>query len=173
MARPTLDQIRGLGDFSTAIDWDLSFLMLPSAVSVSSDDINWRCESTTIPKKTGEPSTVQIRGLVPVRQPGIYVPDGTIVLNLVGTVDSVIEKFIRDWREACYTQGTAMALPKRDVEAKIRLTLLDRQKKARWRYDLIGAFIQENEGGELSGSEASIMKPTITLAYDDFTDGPA
>lgn len=166
MARPTIDQIRSLGDFATLINWNLSFVTVPSGVGFTSDGFNFRCESTDLPKWTGTSTEITIRGHT-VKQPGIYRPSNQITLTMNETVDNYITRGIKQWRELCWATGTGVAQTKQSVEAIVRLTRNDRADNAIYSYLLYGVFLEDYDpGGQLQSSSADVVKPTLTLSYD-------
>ncbi|WBU87746.1 hypothetical protein [Escherichia phage EP_H11] len=168
----TVDQVRNLGDFATIVDWELQFITVPSGLNNLSDAVFLRCESSDIPKKTGTSTSIQIRGLVPVKQPGIYAPPQTLTLTCNETVDNAIAQQIANWREMCYQTGTGVAGRTQDVKAKLRLKRLNRQKVGIWYYDLEGVFLEDYDaGGQLGSTSADVLKPVLTLSYDDFKEG--
>ena len=171
MAGITLAQVRGLGDFATTNNWDVEFLTLPQGLGAISQGINLRCISTDIPSKSGSSVSVQIRGLPPVKQPGIYTPGGTIELSIVETVDNFVSQVILDWREMCFQTGTGNARLKKDVEAVVRLTRKDRTNKPIWQYTLIGVFLENASLGGLS-ADAGAIQGSLTFSYDDYEEGP-
>lgn len=165
----SLSDIRGLGEFATTNNWQLEFLTLPSGVTNNGIGINFRCVSVNIPKKTSEPVGVTVRGLPTVKQPGLYLPDGTLTLSIFETVDNFMAKTMLEWRELCYKSGTGEGKPKKDVEATIKLTRLNNEKKGIWQYTLIGAFLVNGEFDGLSET-AEALKGTMEISYDDFTE---
>lgn len=176
MARPTLDQLRGIGDFATLYRWNLSFPQFPSAiVAPGSEDLNLRCESAELPQRTGETIEQMIRGHR-TRHPGIYKSVGSLTITFAETVDNTVALFLKSWREACWNVGgttSGATVPKSELEAIVRLELLDSSDSPRWEYKLIGAFYEDGEGGGvLDGSTSDFLKPTLVLSYDDYTEGP-
>lgn len=169
MSRPDITQIRNVGDFATLYQWYVTMPKKP--VGISDDDLNFRCLSTEIPKKTSQTIEVQIRGHK-VRQPGIYDSTPTITLAFVGTVDNVISNFIRDWREKCVEEITGKHEVKADVEATLMLTQLDRTDAPIWQYELFGCWLEDYDptGGQWDGASSDILRPTITVSYDFFKD---
>ncbi len=150
------------------------FAKFPTAVAAppSTDDLNLRCETSEIPKKTGQTIDVLIRGQK-VRQPGIYTPVGIITMTFYETVDNKMAQFFKDWQEACWAPNTGVAAAKAAVEASIVLQRLDQGDNAIWEYTLIGAFLEDSEaGGTLDGATSDALKPTLILSYDDFSQGP-
>jgi len=172
MPRPSIVDIRSVGDFATTINWNLTMLSPPKRVKVpSAHQINIRCESIDVPKSTGTSTEVMIRGHK-VKQPGLYTPSGTIILTAVETVDNMISNFYRSWREACYQSKTGRQYPKADVEATIRIERHDRDDKPIWFYELVGCYLEDYDaGGQLQSASADVVKPTLTISYDFFTDG--
>ena len=172
MSRPTLDQLMNSGDYATTIHWSLSFSQLPAGLRgvIESDYINLRCESVDMPKASNSKIKITIRGHS-VYQPGLTEPSGSISLTLYDTVDSKISEFIRLWREICYETGTGYQTKRSDASATVLLNRMDRQDHIIWSYELRGVFLEDYDpGGQLQGSSAEALKPTITLSYDKFTD---
>ena len=175
MAKATLDQLRSLPDFAEVTRWDLTFATTPIAASGDfpvSEDINLRCESSTVPKATNEKIEVRHRGLR-VFQNGITLPEGQLTLTFNETVDAKIRKLIKSWRDAVYNFTSGKGGKKADIIATIILDELDKEDKAVWRYTLKGCFIEDYELGDRSAEGSEIIKPSITISYDDFEDGAA
>jgi len=174
MARPTHQNIRQLGDFATTVHWNLQVVKFPNAVptTLTSDDLNLRIDSTDMPRSSGQSTTIQIRGLVH-KQPGIYVPQGTLSLSFYETVDNKISSFIHDWREACFNMETGSQNTNEDVVAIIRLVRLDRQFNEIYEYIMYNVFLEDYDpGGQLQGMSADALKPQMTLSYDTFDANP-
>jgi hypothetical protein len=172
MARPTIDQVRGIGNVTQLFRWNLILAQFPAGLAAppQSEQLNLRCESSTIPKMTGTDTEVNIRGHK-VRQPGLYQYNGNIQLTFVETVDNTIHNFLKAWREICWQTRTGVQLPKNQVEAVILLQRLNQQDQAIWEYKLIGAFLQDYEpGGTLDSQGQDPLKPSLTLSYDLFED---
>lgn len=169
MARPTIDNLRGVSDFATTYNWNLKFLKFPTEVASPPDaDVNIRCTSTTLPVMTNSIVTVSVRGHK-VHQPGIGEYAGTIQLSFVEGVDSKIDAWIRAWREACWRTKTGVAVKKAQSEAVVDIVRLNRQDQEIWGYKLTGCFLQAYDQPQL-GSESSAFLPTMTLQYDYFED---
>ena len=172
MARPTIDQIRGIGNVTQLFRWNLIFAQFPQGLAAppASDALNLRCESATLPKLTGTNTEVKIRGHK-VNQPGIHNYSGTIQLTFVETVDNTIHNFLKAWREICWQTRTGIQLPKNQVEAVVLLQRLNQQDVAIWEYKLIGAFLSDYEpGGTLNNDGSDPLKPALTLSYDLIDD---
>lgn len=170
--RPTFNQIRELGDFATTVNWYLQFTEVPKGFSTADfEDLNIRCESTSVPKREGNMSEVQIRGLPVVHQPGLYLPETTWSCSVVETVDNKVTNLFQRLVAINYEQGTGKALPKKDCQCKIRIVRLNRQDEEIYEYELIGAYLSSYEtGADLQGSSADIIKPSLTFTFDDFTE---
>lgn len=168
--RPTFSQIRSLGDPAINNTWFIQFTNIPSAAGVSSDDLNFRAESVDIPKMEGSKVEVQIRGLPPVKYPGTFKPNGSITITLFETEDNKVTKAIQALQELNFNTETGAGVLKQDLTFGVRIARLNRQNKPIWEYELQGAFLESYEpGGQLEGGDASILKPTMTLSFDSFT----
>jgi hypothetical protein len=172
MARPTIENLRQVGDFQSSFRWNMRIDTPPSAVSgfPNSDNLNLRLESTSLPKTTNQMTEVMIRGHK-VKQPSIMEYDGQINFAFVETVDNVVKTFIKQWREALWATRTGVAASdRRGLQAVVTLTLLNNQDTEVWRYKLYGVMLTDYDMGQLDGSNTDAVKPNITLAYDYFED---
>lgn len=172
--RPTIDQIRAIGNVSALYRWNVEFVTFPAAIAAPprSSDLNLRCESTDLPKMTGQSIELNIRGHK-VKQTGIYTYSNVITMTFLETVDSIIHNFLKNWREVCWETGTGVQASKADAEALILIQRLDQQDTAIWEYKLIGSFLEDYEdGGTLDGVTSEGLKPSFTLSYDLFKDQP-
>jgi hypothetical protein len=173
MPRPNVDNLVSLGDFATSINWNFIVVTSPSAVDLTTDSLNFRCESADVPKMSSSSTTITIRG-IPVKQPGVWTPSGQITLNFYETIDNTINNYIKTWREACWLSKIGTSLPKSQVTGIIQLQRNDRQDNAIWQYTLYNAYLEDYDstGGALQGQSADSLRPSMTLSYDYFIDGP-
>ena len=171
MSRITIDQLREIGDLASVYRWNLSIAKFPSGSTSwpSSDDLDVRCETTTIPKLTGTSIETNIRGHK-IKSPGIYNYDNVLTLTFIETVDNKIQEFINTWKELCWETKTGKAKPKKDIEAIIHLKRLDNEDNEIYLYELIGSFYEDSDGGTLDGSTSDVIKPSLTISYDYFKE---
>ncbi len=175
MARPSLEALRSITNYTQMFRWYIEVEKFPSVVSgYTTDDINYRCESIDLPEMTHPPTEVQIRGHKR-KQPGIGEYNGVITLTAVETVDMKIRSFLSDWREAHWrTRDGSSGLTeyKLDLEATFIIALLDSLDNPIWFYKLVGC---QNEGatagGTADGSTADPFKPALSLGFEYFIEG--
>lgn len=175
MPRPTIEQIRSLGDFQTIFRWNISMLEEPTALPnlISKDKFNFLCETATVPKATLNTYEVNIRGHK-IHNNGIMTYDNTITLTMAETVSADIRKFIRRWREAYWQTRTGRASgDTNSLKAKFSLELLDNTDTVDWRIILVGCLLQDHDLGQLDGVSSDSMRPTLTFMYDYYDDGQA
>ncbi len=175
MPRPDIEQIRQTGDFPTMYQWNFIMSKFPQVGTYpDKEELNKRCLTAELPKKTGQTIEVQVRGHK-VRQPGIYNPVGTLTITFVETVDMMVANYFREWREACWETRTGVQQSRENCEAVIALQQLNRQDEAIWQYVLTGCFLEDYDptGGQWDGASPEVLRPSITLSYDYFEDGPA
>ena len=172
MPRPSIEQIRSVGDFATIYQWNLNFLSFPSALLAgsfpSSRALNLRCESTGLPTKPNEKIEVNIRGQK-IYQAGQAAYNAEITMTFIETVDSRIANFILAWHEACVTTNTGIHASNADAECNIQIQRLNRQDQAIWVYTLIGCKLVSYEHPDV-GTDNDTWKPTITIGFDYFTE---
>lgn len=170
--RPTINEIRQLGDFQPMYTWDMNFIQFPQALRnrPTRGDVNLRCISTGVPKKSDQNIEVNIRGHK-VRQSGIGMYEGTLTLTFVDTIDQTIADFIYEWQQLLWEDGTGLAYPTKDVEATIAITRLDRENNPVRVFTLYGCKVEDRDhGGELGSDTNDVYKPTMTIGYAYFTE---
>jgi hypothetical protein len=167
--RPSLDNIRGLPDFASLYRWNLIFDQPPSGIAApTTEELNLRCTSATIPKVTGSAFPISIRGHK-TQNPGIWDTSGTIVLTFIETVDNKVLNFIQSWSNACWEMNTGISKTKSELTAIVRLERLDRQDNPVREYKLEAFLSDYSPGGDL-GADGDTLSPTITLSYDKFEE---
>ena len=130
MPTPSMEEVRGLGDFAMYFKWNIHFYKMPSGVSLTPEEINLRAISSDLPKYTADVSTTSIRGQE-VHQHGIRKYNGQINLILVEGITSPVAKFIEEWTELCWESITGVQKLKSEYEGGILLLPLDNQQKKR------------------------------------------
>lgn len=171
MPKPTIDQIRAIGDFASTFRWDLQFAAFPAiGIYPPSELLNHRCISSTIPKATVQKTSTTVRGHT-VHQPGKLQYESQLTLNFVEDVSNTVHTFFTQWREACVNSRTGAAGNKAEVEGIILLTRLNNQDLPVWVYKLTGVFLEDVTLPELNNGESpETMQIGIVLSYDYFTD---
>lgn len=176
MTRPSITDVRGIQNFATVYQWNVMFSTLPKKVSTTAltsnngEPLNFRCESTELPKLTNESMIVSIRGHK-IKQSGIHTYSNILTLIFVETVDNMISQFLHDWREACWEAKTGVQQTKQDIQAVMELHRLNSVDKEIWKYKMTGVYLEDFDLGQLDGVTSEAFKPSIVLSYDYFEDG--
>lgn len=174
MATFGIDNVRSLPDFQAVYKWDLQFLQLPAVGPFGfplAEGLNLRCESSSLPSTSNQKIEIYQKGHK-VFQPGINEYNGTIELTFTETVDNYISKFILAWREMIWATRSGSSFDKNDVEAVVQIVRLNQQDEAIWQYNLKGVFLEAYELGTLESATSDIMRPSVTLSFDYFTETP-
>jgi len=177
MARPSISNLRSQGDIVTQMNWNVSLMEpppgIPELTTMNGDALNFRCESMDVPKWTGQSTEVWIRGHR-IKQPGIYTPSGSLTLTMFETADNRVANWLKAWREACWQTDSGVQRLTSDVSATLRLVRLNRQDEEIWQYIVYGVFLEDYDptGGTLGNQSADILRPTLTISYDWFDEGP-
>ena len=165
MARPSIENVRGLGDFAVANRWDITATKIPG---LGGDSINFRAISVDVPKRTGSTVEISIRGHK-VRQPGDYEYNSPITITLSETDEYKVTKAIMAWRERTSETNTGWQEDKKTLETEVQIQRMDRQNNVLHTYTLIGCFLEDYETGDAVDAGDAIQS-TMTLAYDYFKE---
>lgn len=166
MSRPSLENIRVLGDFATRYQWNLAFLTSPVGLTAPSAGLNLRCEASDLPAPKGSAISIEIRGQQ-VFQPGIYRVGGTLNITFIETVDNMVMDFLESWREMCWQSNTGVQEKNLDVKCEIQLTRLNRQDQPIKTDVVKGAYCLSFTKPQL-GNANEAFKPTLTIQYDSY-----
>lgn len=168
-----ITQLRGVGDFAPMFRWNLIFISFPAIGAAGfplSNDLNIRCESATIPKMSNEKIEVNIRQHK-VFQNGKGTYTNSFDLTFVETTNNVIHNFLKVWRELHHGTRSGTSVPKADLEALIQIQRLNNEDKPVWFYTMHGCLLEDYDLGNV-GTDSDVMRPSATLSYDFFEDGP-
>jgi hypothetical protein len=171
MSRPSVSQLRSLGQLALSHRWEIDFTKFPTAVSapgIDSPGMNIRCESTTMPKAKPNLVTNNIRGHKTSYQ-GITEYNGSIELTFIETINHEIANFLTQWREAGYNLDSGTQSNKNEVEAIITLYLLDNQDNPKRKFTLTGCLLEDYTPGSVD-NDNNLIKPKITVHYDLFKE---
>jgi hypothetical protein len=171
MPRPTIEQVRGLGDVGTTYQWNLNFLDFPAALNggviPSKEDLNLRLISTTLPKKGNTDQEINVRGQRTYQSGQADYGGHEFTLVFYETVDNIVSNFLLAWEETCVQTLTGAHGSKVDSECAIEIERLNRQDIPIWSYILIGCKLKDYTETDLSG-EDDTLKPSMILKYDYF-----
>ena len=171
MPRPSIEQLRNIGDAATVYQWNLNFITFPSAVvSPAAGDLNLRCLSTTTPNKATEKQELSIRGHK-IYQPGVAMYGNELTLTFVETVDNKVATMLANWHEACVATNSGAHKTRNEVQCNIQIERLNRQDSPIWGYTLLGCFLLNYNHGDLSDMNDQV-KPTVTINFDYFKEAP-
>lgn len=171
MSRPSVSQLRALGQLALSFRWEIDFTKFPTAVSapgIDSAGLNIRCESTTMPKAKPNLVTNNIRGHKTAYN-GITEYNGNIELSFIETVDHLVGNFLSQWREVSYNMDSGTQSNKADCEATITLYLLDNQDNPKRKFILTGCLLEDYTPGAVDNNN-DLIKPKITVHYDMFKE---
>lgn len=174
MASFSIDQLRALPDFQQVTKWDVRFLQLPVVGALAfplAEGINLRCESIEVPKRTNTKIEVDIRGHK-VRQPGITEYTGTMTLTFTETVDNTIKSFIKAWTELVWGTRSGSQFAKTDLEGVMQIQMLNNQDEPIYEMIVYGVFPEDHDFGTLDGATSDIVRPSLTMSFDFFTERP-
>lgn len=180
--RPSVNQIRRLGNFSQMFRWGIKVVQFPILLpqwANSTQSFNIRAHSAGVPEKTGTSTDITIRGSR-VRQPGVHEYTSPWSCSLYETNDTYVQQMLRDWHNLCWdtnlrnTAGDSRGWTeyKALLEGVIELYMLDNLDNPIYKYTLIGAYVESYARGDFDSDSADPMDAQLSLALDYFLEGP-
>jgi hypothetical protein len=169
MPMPTHENIRKAGDIQVTYKFNLKFTKMPATGKYPNlNDVNIRCQTTQVPKKSTENISYILHGHE-VNQNGMGKYSGTIEFTFIETVDNKIKDFIIAWAEASHTTITGASVDKSKLEAIVQLEMLGTDLKPIYLYTLTGCIYKDHTMPDLDGASSEAYKPTLTINYDYHT----
>ncbi len=173
MPRPSLEQIRALGNFTQLFRWNIEFEQAPQAVlGVVNDDLNYRADSVDgLPKIDATSVEILIRGHKK-KQVGIADYGNTITIVFFETTDNKISVMKESWENACWDKtggSTGTTANQKELEGTLVIIRLNNLDEPIARYKLIGCYPEaQDAGGTLDGATADPLKPSMTFSFDRY-----
>lgn len=167
--KPDINNLRSLGHHQTTYDWGIQFLNIPSALSeFTSADLNTRCTTMSIPKRSIEPIQLNFRGHKAF-QHGIVNYGNTLSMTLYETVDSKVQDFLDAYMNMQWTPITGSQVPKTLNQCSFILTLLDSEQNPTKYYTIMGAWLQDySPSGDLQSTSSDVLSFNLTWQFDYF-----
>lgn len=171
MPRPSIEQVRGLGDVATIYQWNMNFVDFPAVLNggviPASEDLNLRMISTTLPVKGNTDQEINVRGHKTYQSGQADYGGNEITLMFYETIDNIISNFFLAWEETCVQTGTGAHGSKAEAECSIEIERLNRQDQPIFLYFLVGCKLRTYTQSDLSGEDGT-FQPSLTLKYDYF-----
>lgn len=166
MPQPTHEDVRKIGDVQVLYKFNLKFISMPKVGKYPNmNDINVRCLTTEVPKKSTENISYILHGHE-VTQNGMGKYSGTLKINMIETVDNKVKLFIKEWSEASHKTNTGASNLKKDLEAILQLEMLGTKLETIYTYTLTGVIYEDHDFPELDGSSSEAVKVSLTIHYD-------
>lgn len=193
--RPTLLDLRRVGEYATNFRWKIDFMFPPPVLGGSSEvfgnsvGTGWRtdlaeatgggdasfwkkldvlCESTNTPSKRINKIPAVLRGHQ-FFQPGTAEPANTsLTLNFLENSNNVVHSFFYAWQEAIWATNLGIGVPYDSlVSDRIVITRLNNADQPICNYNLRFCYLSSYSPDGLTGDNG-LLRPSITLQYDDF-----
>lgn len=165
--KPTIENLRDLGHHQSLYDWGIQFFNIPSALKsdFTTAELNTRCTSSTIPTRSIEEMTINVRGHK-VFQHGIVNYGNTLDLTLYETIDSKVQDFLVACMNMQWTPITGTQVPKSLNQCNFLLTLLDSQHNPTFNYTIVGAWLKGYEASGSLGGDSSVLQWNTHWQFD-------
>lgn len=169
--RPSVNDIRNLGEIQSLYRWNMFFTTMPSGITTpTQEELNIRCVSTTLPKATSNDVLINMRGHT-VEGVGKLTYERRITMIFLETIDVKVATFLSNWRRGSWEDVTGKALSKKELEAIIRIELLNNQDEPTWEYVMIGCQLKDLTLSQLMEESDDVSKPEAIIGYDYFKEG--
>ena len=167
--RPTIQELSQLGHHQSLYDWGIQFYNLPQILggNFTSADLNTRCQTATIPSRSMEPITINLRGHK-VFQHGIVDYKNQLQMTLYETQDSKVQEFLGKYMDMQWTPITGSQVPKSLNQCCFVLTLLTSENEPTFSFNIIGAWLESYEPSGSLGSESAVLSWTANWRFDYF-----
>jgi len=166
MPRPTPDQIRGSGDTLTTYRWDVAF-MDGELIGLDSNNVNYRCKTTTLPNTDVEFVPVTLNGHA-YQQPSTADRSGEIEMTFYENDSAALLAIFNTWLELTFNPKTGARLTNSDLRVGCLIRLLNGQDERVAEYTLSNVFLKTLSNPDL-GSDNEAFEITITLVYSGYT----
>lgn len=164
--RPSIAEVQALQHHQALYDWGIQFINLPSMITgFTSADLNTRCQSATLPRKSFENIPINLRGHK-VFQHGTINYGNELTLTLYETQDSKVQDFLNAYMNMQWTPITGSQVPKSLNQCAFLLTLLNSENSPVYQYTILGAWLESyTPSGDL-GSDSAVLSYTTNWRFD-------
>lgn len=164
--RPSIENLRDLQHHQALYDWGIQFISLPSILTgFTSADLNTRCQTATIPRKSFENIPINLRGHR-VFQHGIVNYGNELNLTIYETQDSKVQDFLKAYTNMQWTPITGSQVPKSLNQCAFLLTLLNSENEPTYQYTIIGAWLESYAPSGDLGSESQVLSWNCNFRFD-------
>jgi len=164
----TFNQVTPLADYAPTHKWDIFFDNLPDYVTIASQDLNVRCETSGTPTMTQNAVSINMRGHK-LQAPGQVEFGGNITLNFIETADGLIQRFIKELQSGARVDETGAQRSYNEQNFTVRLVPYGNDASSVVStYTLIGCMYNTAELGEYGSEGGDAQKPSLTLFYQTF-----
>lgn len=169
MAKPSLSNIRSLGQVSLRCNWRLDFITQPIAGTglILPSELDVRCESVDVPSYNINSTEVKIRQWT-IQRNGTVKPKD-MNFTFVETTDGLTFDFFSAWQDAIMNLKSGKGNNKDQVSAIVNLTLLDNKDNPIRLFTCWGCILKGYERGKADNT-GEIFKANVTFGFDYFTE---
>ncbi|BES79810.1 hypothetical protein YerA41_189c [Yersinia phage YerA41] len=161
---------QALGELQTTLHWAMSIVNPAPAIGALPENLQIRCQSTTLPQAQEETNKVELQGHV-INYVGKTTKNGEIPMVFVEGTDALAIGYFTKWQQARWSgdgkDTTGVQRLTKDLKADIKIELMGPDDVVTQTYMLIGAMPRLENGAQL-GQTADPMTPNITFEYDDW-----
>lgn len=161
----TIEHVRSLPDPQRAYKWNIVIAKFPGGFG-NVDRLNIQCYSSRTPDRGNDPIEINSHGHK-VKYHGRANYNNTLDLQTNETQDVYIQNFLTSWQELHWQTGTGVQRQKADIETDVILQLLDSENNLVRTYRLIGCWVENVTGYDLTGDGQNVQI-SFTLSWDYF-----
>lgn len=163
-----------LGEAQSLLHWDLDIVKPPKAIGAPDKDVILRITTTSMPLETEEYQKATIGGFdwnASVK----VTKSGTLPFETFEGTDGKVNEYFLKLLNAKWSANGKDSFGKQhtmaDIKCDMRISLKGPDDIITRTFTLIGCIIKRSDRGGTLGQDASLLKPAMEVAYDDFHEG--
>lgn len=169
--RPSVENLRGLGNFTQGFRWGIVHTP-PPGLGLNSEGLNFRAVSCGIPEWSTETMEIQIREFKS-KQPGMTSIASPVPFEFFETEDNFVHDYFNKWKKLVVDTKKGYVIgSKSSYMTTMIVYRLNSMDEPIWKYELGGVYPESVSKGNLDAQSGEPLSMSTNLAFNFFDDGP-
>lgn len=165
---PSIEEIRGLGEFLKPYQFELVMSDLPSGIGVTSEELRLRCTATQIPGSNLGVVDVALGGQT-VREAGRRQFSGTWNVTLIEGTSTRIIRALSRWQDICFNPATGVQGSLVQYKKSAKVLQYDNAGNFQLERRIVGIWPSSVPDVDMAQSDEAVSL-NVTFTYDYWTD---